>query len=62
MLDQNVPSQSEREGYLERALIEYRGLTGDFHPFADLPLELQDAIRRRARQIETESEEESERA
>ena len=57
MLDLNVPLQSGREVYFERALVEYRGLTGDFQPFADLPVEVQDSILRRSRDIEAEPEE-----
>jgi hypothetical protein len=61
LLDQNVPLQPEQD-YLERALAEYQSLTGDFQLLADYPVELQDAIRRRARQIQTESEEKSKQA
>jgi hypothetical protein len=55
MPDPSVPLQSEAD--FERALVEYRDLTGDFQDFADLPLEVQNEILRRSRQIETESEE-----
>ncbi|MFZ0861542.1 MAG: hypothetical protein WB781_12490 [Candidatus Sulfotelmatobacter sp.] len=44
------------EVFFERALAEYRELTGDVQDFADLPIEVQSEILRRAHHIKADLE------
>jgi hypothetical protein len=44
------------EVFFERALVEYRESTGDLQEFADLPIEVQTEILRRAHHIKAELE------
>ena len=46
------------EVFVERALAEYRESTGDLQDFADLPVEMQSEILRRAHHIEADLERE----
>lgn len=55
MFELKVPSS---ENAFERALAEYRELTGDFQDFADLPAEVQSEIVCRAQLIEADQERE----
>jgi hypothetical protein len=50
-----VPSS---EISFKRALAQYRELTGDLQDFADLPVEVQSEIVRRARHIKADQERE----
>ena len=56
--DLKALSGSEDEGYFERALAEYREIAGDFQDYAELPVEVQNEIRRRAHQIKADQERE----
>ena len=46
------------EVFFERALAEYRESTGDLQDFADLPIEVQSEILRRAHHIKADLERE----
>jgi hypothetical protein len=54
--DLKAISGSEDAIHFERALAEYRESAGDFRDYADLPIEVQSEIRRRAHQIKVGKE------
>ena len=56
--DLKAISGSEDENYFERALAEYREIAGDLQDYAELPVEVQNEIRRRAHQIKADQERE----
>jgi len=56
--DLKAISGSGDENYFERALAEYLETAGDFQDYAELPVEVQNEIRRRAHQIKTNQERE----